>query len=471
MYPQQVDVNESSIQKLTDTLKRTYKDIVKEIETATDFGVANRKEILRQIEKHLEDLGVDVQKFIEEELPKHYKLGADDAVKQLKNTGADVAVSEGFNRVHKDAIAALVDDSTRAFGETLTGVSRSANLLLGKAVREEITQALAKGVAAGEARLQVRKTIKALLQEQGLSALVDKGGKTWTLDRYADMLLRTKAVEARNRGMVNRLVENGYDLVQVSSHGTEHYECAIWEGKILSLRGESKGYPTVAQAERAGLFHPNCKHAINTVIPRLAKLTQAYDPGTKEYGKPGASLTKGYTNLAQSKLVEPARKFDKQFKEKLENAAKNGGWQYSHGPLKKAGRVAEKVLYDYNGNLFAIKDINRSVLFINDPNDDDEFVKMVEAIKVEFGSVSTIKVGINRTQGYANNMINIETSYGAQAEIQVTTVEMWKAKKVLGGDELYHEWRISADQDRDAWEKMTKLYEKARQETDKRLKG
>jgi hypothetical protein len=277
MYPENVELDEATIAKLTNILKLSYKDIVDEIETATDFGVANRKAILAQIKNILSDSGVDVQAFIEKELPTMYKVGADEAVKQLKNVGADVSVAEGFNRVHKMAIAALVDDTSRAFGESLTGVARSANLLLGKAVREQITYKMAKGMTAGESLQDVRKAIKGVLKEQGLDALKDKSGKSWTLDRYAEMLFRTKVVEARNRGLINRVAENGYDLVQVSSHLTSCPICAPWQGQILSISGQTEGYPTVAEAEADGLFHPNCRHAINTLIPSLADKTTAYN--------------------------------------------------------------------------------------------------------------------------------------------------------------------------------------------------
>lgn len=278
IYPLQVEINEANILKLTKLLKTTYINVVDEIQTATDFGVANRRAILAQIDKILEETGTDVQKFLEQELPQYYRVGADEAVKQLKNTGADVQVSEGFNRVHRDAIAALVDDTAKAFGESLTGVSRSAGLLLGKATRELLTQKLGEGIVGGKALKQVRQQIKGVLQEQGLSALKDKGGHTWTLDRYAEMLFRTKAVETRNRGMANRMVENDYDLVQVSNHSSSHRECAVWEGRILSVSGQTPGYPTVADAELGGLFHPNCQHAINALIPKLAKMTNAYYP-------------------------------------------------------------------------------------------------------------------------------------------------------------------------------------------------
>lgn len=281
MYPKQVELNEQNLQKLVASLKKTHTQIVAEIKGATDFGVANRKQILAQIEKILEESGQDVQKWLEKEMPEYYKTGADHAVKQLDNIGAEVAVTKGFNKVHKETITALIDDSSRAFGESLSGVGRSANMILGKATREILTQEMAKGLTAGEALRTVKNQIVGMIEETGIGALIDKSGKTWQLDTYAEMLFRTKAVEARNRGLVNRVAENDYDLVQVSQHGGSCDACSAWEGKILSVTGKTKGYETVADAEADGLFHPNCRHAINVIIPKLASMTKAYDPDSE----------------------------------------------------------------------------------------------------------------------------------------------------------------------------------------------
>lgn len=291
LYPVSIDIKPKQLARLTALFKRSYKRIVNEINTATDFGVANRKAILAQIEEVLGELGEDVQEFVDKELPPYYKAGADGAVKQLKNAGADIAISTGFNRLHREAIVALVDDTVRAYFEAITGVKRSATRLLGKAVREAVTEEIAHGAISGKGLRKIRRYIKGVLQEEGLAAITDKGGRNWQLDNYADMLFRTKVVEARSMGLTNRMVENGYDLVQVSDHIGECPLCRPWEGKILSLTGDSKGYPTLQKAIADGLFHPNCRHAINALIPSLARRTKAYDPEKgKLVNKPGESL-------------------------------------------------------------------------------------------------------------------------------------------------------------------------------------
>lgn len=282
-YPKQVDIKQDNIDDVIKLFKNAYDDISKEIVGATDFGVANRKAILAQVERILKELQQQSDEFLQEAIPGYYEAGADQAVKQLKNVGADVSVQKGFNNVHKEAIASLVDGSSKAIAESVRGVYRSTQLLLGKAVRDALTQKLATGMISGEALNKVRQQIKGALLEQGLAAVVDRSGKKWRLETYAEMVFRTKAVESHNRGLVNRMVENDYDLVQVSSHPDSCPICSRWQGEILSITGNTPGYKTVSQAEEDGLFHPNCRHALNGLIPSLAKKTKAYNTDSGKY--------------------------------------------------------------------------------------------------------------------------------------------------------------------------------------------
>lgn len=282
-YPKEAQVNEEAITRLTELYRKAYARIAGEIEGATDFGIANRKRILAQIDAILAEFSGEVDTFIKKEIPDIYKIGAKDAVKQLRAAGADIQTKSGFNLIHKQAIAALVDDTASAFGEGMAGINRTARQVLGKATKQLITQRIAEGKISGASVRDAKNMITGILQNEGLDALTDRGGHTWTLDRYSEMLFRTKSVEARNLGLANRVAENGYDLVQVSVNNSDHPECADWEGEILSLTGNTPGYKTVADATEAGLFHPNCKHALNVIKPSLAKETKAYNTETGQY--------------------------------------------------------------------------------------------------------------------------------------------------------------------------------------------
>ncbi len=64
-----------------------------------------------------------------------------------------------------------------------------------------------------------------------------------------------------------KLVQNGDDLIQVSVLDSQCPYCSAWEGKILSLTGETRGYPTVLEAVMDGLFHEGCQHVTKVYSP------------------------------------------------------------------------------------------------------------------------------------------------------------------------------------------------------------
>lgn len=271
----EVKLREGKINGLIDLYHQAYKDLSRELITATEAGKIQKVRTMARIRVILGELGDNVGEWVSKEIPQYYQDGANHALQDMRKLG--IAVDSGATVIDREAIAALVDEVNLAFAEGITTVGRSAERTLSNALKQQLQFTIADGKLTGEALRTITASVKAELQERGLAALVDRGGREWTLDRYAEMLVRTKAVEARNQGMAYRMLQSGYDLVQVSNHGSDHPSCAFWEGKILSLTGRTPGYPTVAQATEAGLFHPNCQHAINVINLDLASRTQAYE--------------------------------------------------------------------------------------------------------------------------------------------------------------------------------------------------
>jgi hypothetical protein len=381
------------VERLVALYKKSYQEIASELTNVSDAGRYQRTAALNQIEKILTNLGQDTNKWIAENIPKQYQLGAAQGIAQLEDVGATRtfyhgvgaskvlspggnlvgggfyvtdseeiakkfgskittytiklnasevltvndqaelkqlymnaarafrgvpleeaipkyalqqgykaieinpafdplggvnildkklltaparAVQAGFTNINQSAVEALVSDAQKSFGDALSTVNRSARQIFNKATQQAIKDRLATGEMVPLDRVKIANDIKQIVSDQGVAALTDRGGRQWTLDRYAEMLTRTKVVEARNTGLSNKLAENGYDLVQVSAHGANDV-CGDWEGKILSLSGRTDGYPTVDEATADGLFHPNCEHAINAVVPDLSSDTNAYD--------------------------------------------------------------------------------------------------------------------------------------------------------------------------------------------------
>jgi hypothetical protein len=274
---QEIKIRQGQIDALINLYQETYKKIIQEILTATDAGKISKARVMARINLELEALGRDMDAWAKREIPQYYLDGANVAVQDLRALGVDITKGKNFAVINKEAIVALTDDVALAFGQSMTAISRNARSVLSDALKQQLNFTIAQGKLEGDARKTISDAVKQRLSENGLSALTDARGRAWSFEDYARMLVRTKAVEARNQGLTNRMLTSGYDLVQVTDHSSDHQACADWEGEILSLTGQTPGYDTVDDATAAGLFHPNCEHAINVIVPELANKTEAYD--------------------------------------------------------------------------------------------------------------------------------------------------------------------------------------------------
>lgn len=125
----------------------------------------------------------------------------------------------------------------------------------------KIDSAMAGAVGGYDALGTVRRNMQKISAERGISAFIDKKGRSWTMATYCEMLTRTATAEIFHQAKTNEYLAHGEDLVLVTYHTPTCEKCSPWGGKVLSLTGETHGYPTMEQAKAAGLFHPNCMHS------------------------------------------------------------------------------------------------------------------------------------------------------------------------------------------------------------------
>lgn len=133
--------------------------------------------------------------------------------------------------------------------------------------------------------------------DRGIGSFVDKAGRSWEMASYAEMATLTAIERATIAGYVDTMQEYGFDLAQISSHYGACPLCEAWEGVIISVTGETHGYPTLDEAEGAGCFHPRCLHTISTYYEGISK------PGRKE-PRPVSSENPGYSVRAKQRHFE-----------------------------------------------------------------------------------------------------------------------------------------------------------------------
>jgi len=260
--------------------KSASKKIIKTINAGTPFSRARKLATLKQIDVILIELDNKTRKWVNRETKNAYSQGKEDTKNLLAK--AKIKIETSFNKIDEEAVKILASDTQLHFAEAISGVKRYSARILDKASKERIKAILVEGRISGATKKAISDNIAGQLKE-GFIALKDKAGKNWKIETYADMLAQTKMTEATNQGLQNQLLQEDYDLVQVTKHGTKCQLCKPWEGEILSISGNSKEYKSVSKAESAGVFHPRCQHRFVPYHEDFAKHSKQWSSKLEKY--------------------------------------------------------------------------------------------------------------------------------------------------------------------------------------------
>lgn len=218
--------------------------------------------------------------------------GAAAAYSVLKRAPAKGKVAVTLARVESEA-------ATRALADALAGRLAEADLRIlratGDIYRQVIGRVTAQGLADEFTRRGAAQAALNLFADHGITGFVDAAGKQWNLASYSEMACRTAAHNAARQGVFDGVRAAGRDLVIVSGSPSCCDVCAPWEGEVLSLDGATPGYPTLAEAEAAGLHHPNCSHSEAPFIEGLTRRSavQPGDPALYEARQQQRGLERG----------------------------------------------------------------------------------------------------------------------------------------------------------------------------------
>lgn len=118
----------------------------------------------------------------------------------------------------------------------------------------------------------LEKAITEMAQQGIRTTLVDKGGHTWSLERYVRTVLKSTSSNAYNQIRTERMSEYGVHTVQVTSHMGARDACSKIQGNVVDLRPpealpiDSKyksiydGYWNAEYGEAGGHMGINCAH-------------------------------------------------------------------------------------------------------------------------------------------------------------------------------------------------------------------
>ena len=191
--------------------------------------------------------------------------------KQNVSTAKQTALSLPKGHNHPKPLTA--DQKITALnGRTVKKMVAAATQSMGEnAVRHLRNAAVAvfnKARIEGDTDQEIQKALSeawdAEAGDQESHRFVDKSGRSWSNAAYLQMLTRTTLATVHRNAEINTLVGNGCDLARISGDGGGDVcdACQRWEGKVVSLTGATRGFPTLDEAKEDGLFHPNCVHRI-----------------------------------------------------------------------------------------------------------------------------------------------------------------------------------------------------------------
>ncbi|HNR58401.1 MAG: hypothetical protein PHH09_08900 [Methanoregulaceae archaeon] len=204
------------------------------------------------------DLLAGSREWCQKSVPYLYREG----VAYADDMAFSTHLSAGFGTVHQQAASALAEatysrmvDMDGVIGRRVDDVFRAVQL-----------EAAEGAVLGSEAVQQSAKVMKEKLAERGITGFVDRLGRQWSMRTYTEMAVHQATMDSFREGTRLRLLEHGYDLVVFSAHLAACPLCVPWENRTVSLTGRTKGYPTLADARAAGMFHIGCRH-ICTLSP------------------------------------------------------------------------------------------------------------------------------------------------------------------------------------------------------------
>ena len=121
--------------------------------------------------------------------------------------------------------------------------------------------------------------------KQGMPAIVDKAGRTWSTEAYVNMVTRATQKNVATSMQESRMDDYEIDLVEISSHAASRPSHVDYQGKVYSRSGKSKSYPSLKDTSYGkgadGLVTGiGCNHIAYPYIEGVS--TKRYEPYNKK---------------------------------------------------------------------------------------------------------------------------------------------------------------------------------------------
>ena len=253
--------------------RKCVREIRKEVAYLTsrlDLGqnAANREKVIRSVEVQINRLEKRLDSLVRSQLLTAAKTAHLDA-KDI--TGASESVLRYDPKYSLELVKLIQERTGGSMAATFTrSMSRNAVTQLRNAVVRAFTENALAGGSTRQLHNAIRDGWEAAVGNDRNLRFIDRSGREWDTNTYIQMNVRTNSMKMYNTQIVRDFAAaNDSDLVRISRDGrTDAHSCEVckfWAGRIVSITGKTKGFPTIEQSEDAGMFHPNCIHTLEPV--------------------------------------------------------------------------------------------------------------------------------------------------------------------------------------------------------------
>lgn len=198
----------------------------------------------------------------------------------------------------------------------------STNFGYGTATTQMFNEIINKTTAAFNSGLftfeeALEKTIREWAQKGIRSTFVDKGGHTWSLERYARTVLKSTLNNTYDKLRKDRMAEYGVHTVIVTSHMGARQACSLIQGHVVDLR---ESVPS--DSEYRSIYDPYWKADYGTASGHrgvnCAHLHIPYIPGVNENNQPKFDENE---NAKVAELIKRQRALERQIVKLKKNQA------------------------------------------------------------------------------------------------------------------------------------------------------
>lgn len=184
----------------------------------------------------------------------------------------------------------LVQDSLNSLAkQTMFEVNNLINTTLPKAIQKNYKQTLESAVASvvSGTKSDKKALSEAVLKmyERGFTAFKDRGGKTWTVERYAQTVIRTTTFRVYREMRERSADELGVDTFYYSAKSSARELCAplqhqiVTKGVARTINGERVlSLPDYGYGSPGGCLGINCGHYLTPFVVGVN-----YKPELPEY--------------------------------------------------------------------------------------------------------------------------------------------------------------------------------------------